>query len=148
MLTLCKKPGGWKSKGQLPEEKSRDLDHPPLLSHPTQGMAMQDREEASTLKLRSRVAGELALGPHSPYLSWGRSPAMARAPGPGEKCAVVSCSLSHTAHKARWREEKHPSALGCGTIRSYISMSLRDLRCWTWTQLEPLDGTGTAALSG
>ena len=102
MLTLCKKPGGWKSKGQLPEKKSRDLDHPPLLSHPTQGMAMQDRDEASTLKLRSQVAGELALGPHSPYLGWGRSPATARAPGPGEKCTGVSCSLSHTAHRARW----------------------------------------------
>ena len=67
MLTLCKKLGGWKSKGQLPEEKSRDPDYP-LLSHPTQGMAMQDHEEASTLKLRSWVAGELAMGPHPAYL--------------------------------------------------------------------------------
>lgn len=98
MLTLCKKLGGWKSKGQLPEEKSRDLDCPLLLSHPTQGMAMQDHEEASILKLRSPVAGELAMGPHPPYLGWGKSPVMAQEPGPGELWSPVLPATLPTKH--------------------------------------------------
>lgn len=73
--------GRMELKGQLPEEKSRDPDYP-LLSHPTQGMATQDHEEASTLKVRSWVAGELAMGPHPAYsaearvLQWHRHQAL------------------------------------------------------------------------
>ena len=40
-------------------------------------------------------------------------------------------------------------ALGCGTIRSYISISLRDPRCWTQSQQERQEvDEGTGAVCG
>lgn len=72
-----------KQKVWPPEEKSRNLGHSLFLPHPMPGMAMEDHEETSTLKLRSRVAGELATEPRPPHPGWGRSPVMAQAPGTG-----------------------------------------------------------------
>ena len=83
---------------QKDSSQKRTLDYPLLLSHPTQGMAMQDHEEASTLKLRSPVAGELAMRPHPPYLGWGKSPVMAQAPGPGEPWSPVLPATLPTKH--------------------------------------------------
>lgn len=72
-----------KQKVWPPEKESRNLGHSLFLPQPMPGMAMEDHEETSTLKLRSRVAGELAMEPRPPHPGWGRSPVMAQAPGTG-----------------------------------------------------------------